>query len=293
MRLSTSTNIYFNRPDGSKASIEDSMKRCAAAGYRVMDMNFHDCTTFRLPFVGDAHESWINGIAELAATLNLEFSQAHAPFYNFCDDNFTDRERMDRLILRAIDHAAVLRIPWVVIHAGTDFKAAKRIAASKEKNLAYFLPLVEYAAKRGVGIAVENLWDLNISPLRRYTTEVEELMDFVEAFPKEIVGVCYDVGHGTIMGQDHRLNLQLMGDRLKATHVSDCFNIDSDHMLPYTGKTDWNCVMQALREISYQGDFTYEIHRYTATMPDALVQQALAHSVAVGEHLINLSMEEL
>ena len=47
MRLSTSTNIYFNRPDGSKAEITESISRCAQAGYRVMDMNFHDCCTFR------------------------------------------------------------------------------------------------------------------------------------------------------------------------------------------------------------------------------------------------------
>lgn len=293
MRLSTSTNIYFNRPDGSKADIEDSIRRCAAAGYRVMDLNFHDCTTFGLPFTGEEHQRWVEVIAELMQALGIVFSQAHAPFYNFCDDAYPDRVRMDKLIRRALDHAAILGIPWVVIHAGTDFDAANRIAASKEKNLNYFRPLVEYAEKRGVGIAVENLWDLNISPKRRYTTEVEELMDFVAEFPEELVGVCYDVGHGTIMEQDHRLNLALMQKRLKATHISDCIDKESDHMLPYSGKTDWNIVMHALTAICYEGDFTYEIHRYTANMPDEIVQAALEYSVQVGEHLIKLSREDV
>ena len=47
MRLSTSTCMYFNRPDGTKARIEDCIKMCSEeAGYRVMDMNFLDCTNF-------------------------------------------------------------------------------------------------------------------------------------------------------------------------------------------------------------------------------------------------------
>ena len=59
MRLSTSTNVYFNRPGGKKAAIEDSVRLCAQAGYRVMDMNFYDCTTFRLPFVSEYWKEWI------------------------------------------------------------------------------------------------------------------------------------------------------------------------------------------------------------------------------------------
>ena len=50
MRLSTSTCMYFNRPDGTKARIEDCIKMCSEAGYRVMDMNFLVCTNFDTPF---------------------------------------------------------------------------------------------------------------------------------------------------------------------------------------------------------------------------------------------------
>lgn len=66
MRLSTSTNIYFNRPNNVKAKIQDSVSLCAEAGYKVMDMNFFDCTTFKLPFVTDEWEKWIYDIKELS-----------------------------------------------------------------------------------------------------------------------------------------------------------------------------------------------------------------------------------
>ena len=122
MRLSTSTNIYFNRPNNVKAKIQDSVSLCAEAGYKVMDMNFFDCTTFKLPFVTDEWEKWIYDIKELSEKKQIEFSQAHANFYNFCDPNAENKEFLDRMVLRSIDCAAILGVKWVVIHAGTDFE---------------------------------------------------------------------------------------------------------------------------------------------------------------------------
>ena len=47
-------------------------------------------------------------------------------------------------------------------------------------------------------------------------------------------------------------------------------------------------VMEALKNVDYQGDFTYEIHRYTMRLPIDLVPSALRHSVKVGEYLLSL-----
>lgn len=288
MRLSTSTNIYFNRPDGTKAPIVDSVRRCAAAGYQVMDMNFHDCTTFRTPFVGDQYRQWLEEIQTCAQKEGIEFSQAHAPFYNFCDPTYENRDYMDERIRRAVLCAKELRVPWIVIHAGTAFGEAQWHKVSLERNVQYFLPLVEFAAKVGVGIAIENLWELNIAPLRRYTAEPDEVMELVERLDSTQVGICCDVEHTEISKQDTAAALRLFGSRLKATHISDVINVDSDHLLPFFGRTDWVPVMRALREIGYAGDFTYEIHRYTSRMPDEVVQGALEYSVSVGNYLLSL-----
>lgn len=47
--------------------------------------------------------------------------------------------------------------------------------------------------------------------------------------------------------------------------------------------------MHILKEIKYQGDFTYEIHRYITQLPDALVVAALKYSVEVGNYLLSLA----
>lgn len=290
MRLSTSTNILFNRPDGSKAPIEESVWRCGEAGYRVMDMNFYDCTTFQFPFVTDRWESWIHMVDEQAARSNVEFSQAHANFYNFCDASTPDKEFMDAMVLRSIDCAAILGAKWVVIHAGTDFASPRPVADSKRKNLAYLRPIAERAAKRGLGLAIENLWELNIAPLRRYTTTAEELVELVDTLSEEFpnVGICWDFEHANIMKQPQAPALKLVGSRLKATHVSDNIGVQNDHILPFYGFTDWAEIMAVLKEIAYDGDFTFEIHRYTMQLPDALVPAALRYSVEVGNYLLSL-----
>lgn len=40
--------------------------KCAAKGYRVMDMNFLDCTNFDTPFRTERWEEWVHELAELA-----------------------------------------------------------------------------------------------------------------------------------------------------------------------------------------------------------------------------------
>jgi len=293
MRLSTSTCIYFNRPDGTKASILDSVKLCGEAGYRVMDMNFHDCSVFDTPFRGNHWKDWIFRIREQADRYQIEFSQGHSHFYNFCDTNHPEKEQLDEYIRRGIEGAGMLGIPWLVIHAATDFQSAQMVKDSKRKTIEYLKPCLELAEKCGVGIAIENLWDLNIAPQKRYTTTPEELVDLVDTLGADFqnVGICWDVEHSEIMKQDLGASLQLVGKRLKATHISDYIDMREDHILPYQGVIDWNKVMNIWKAVEYEGDFTFEVHRHTMRLPDELVPQALRNSVLVGNYLLGLLEE--
>lgn len=288
MRLSTSTCIYFNRPDGSKTPIIDCVNACATAGYRVMDMNFHDCSVFETPLWGEKWESWVNLIHDTAEQRGIEFSQAHSHFYDYCDPALPDKDLLDEKIRRGIVGSAILGVKWLVIHAATDWKSVTPVKSSKAKALEYFKPIIESAASHGVGIAIENLWELNVSPRRRYTTTAEELVDLVDALPFDNVGICWDFEHADIMKQDQKASLELIGSRLKATHVSDHTSSTHDHVLPFSGKVSWFDAMDALSGVDFQGDLSFEIHRYTMNMPDELIPSALRHSVNVGTYLVNL-----
>ena len=81
---------------------------------------------------------------------------------------------------------------------------------------------------------------------------------------------------------------QFSADRLKATHVSENNGKNNDQLLPFAGKTDWVNIMKILKQINYQGDFTYEILHYVDNTPDPLVLPALEYSVQVGQYLLAL-----
>jgi sugar phosphate isomerase/epimerase len=280
--------MVFNRPGGRKASIEDCIRFCAEAGYRVMDMNFHDCSTFETPLWHSSWESWIHGIDETARKYGIEFSQGHSHFYNYCKSDLPGRDVYDEKIRRGIIGAGILGIKWLVIHAATDFGSPTPVKSSFEKGVEYFKPLLEFAGRHGVGIALENLWELNIAPLRRYTTTAEELCALVDALPFDNVGICWDVEHADIMKQDQDSALRLVGNRLKAIHVSDNRGAAADHILPFSGDTDWPLVMKAIRASGFDGDLTYEVLHYVDRTPDELLPSALKHSVEVGKYLLSL-----
>lgn len=288
MNLSTSTNIFFNRPDGTKGNLEKCIHFCGQAGYKHMDISFLDYTNFKFPFVTDNYMAWIDGAMQAADQYGIQFGQAHAPFYNFCDDNAKNKEEQDKLILRSIECAGKMGVKWIAIHAGTDYDSPRMREGSKRKNREYFLPVLEYAAKHNVGIAFENLWDHNIAPKKRYTAMIEDLVDLVDSFETDTAGICFDVEHAVISGLDPVKELDVIGDRLRSTHISDCIDMLADHLLPFYGITDWKPFMQALKRMNYQGDFAFEIHRYTQYMPEDLVPSAVKHSLEVGNYLLQM-----
>ena len=286
MRLSTSTCIYFNRPDGSKKAIVDSVRACAEAGYRVMDMNFHDASVFKTPFCYDGWEDWVYQIRDVASDVGITFSQSHSHFYNYTEDG-SDNDYLEMLVRRGILASEMLGIPWTVIHAATDFNSPWMVKSSKKKAIDYFSRLLEFAAEHHVGLAIENLWELNISPKRRYTSNVEELMDLVSSLDFPNVGICWDVEHSAQMGQDLRAAFKIVEEKLRCTHISDYVDKKHDHILPFAGISDWEEVIDAFASIRYEGDFTYEAHRATMMLPEALVSSMLRYSYDVGTYLVN------
>lgn len=291
MRLGTSTTIGFNRPYGRKETIPEVVRMCAEAGYRVLDMNFHDCANFHTPLQTGLWEFWIDEIAEAAAKYGVEFSQSHLHFYEFIGASEELQKEKEELISRSMKGSAMLGVTWAVTHAATAFGSPCMREDSLRENRRYFGDKLEEADRLNLSLAIENLWDWNIAPKKRYTSGVDELVELVDSLQSPRVGICWDFEHASIMQQEQKAALRYVGKRLKATHVSDHYGIQADHQLPFLGSTRWEEFLPVLNEIGYQGDFVYETHRYTQNMPDELMPQALRFSIEVGEYLIRNYME--
>jgi sugar phosphate isomerase/epimerase len=51
-------------------------------------------------------------------------------------------------------------------------------------------------------------------------------------------------------------------------------------------QTDWSAILQALSDIKYDGDFTFEADNFLKNYPDALIPEALRYMFTVGRYMI-------
>lgn len=157
--------------------------------------------------------------------------------------------------------------------------AAERRATVRELQESY-RPLVDYAGERGVQLAVE--------PLNRYETSLicttEQVLELVEPFPAEVVGLNLDVYHMNIEEKSLSAAFDLAGDRL--LHLQVCGN---DRGAPGDDHLPWPEIAADLHRIGYRGMLGFEsftadnasiataasIWRPLAPSQDALARSAL------------------
>ncbi|MDL2229012.1 sugar phosphate isomerase/epimerase [Treponema sp. OttesenSCG-928-L16] len=298
MLISTSTWCLKDTPDNELVPIIQSIPRFAAAGFNAVDLNFCHATRLNVYKNGieinkDNWEHWTEEVREVLKANGITANQAHAPFYNVLDPSVEDADFREEMVRRSIVVSGKLGVKWVVIHAGTipDSPSAKD---SLKANMEYFKPHLELAAKHGTGIAIENLFDFigdqfSMGP-RRFSGGLDEQLELIDCLARDFpnVGACWDFGHANAMAVNQENALRLIGKRLKALHVNDNNGIMDDHTLPFAGTIKWEALMKVLKEIAYDGDFTYETHRFSMRMPDELIDEALRFSVSVARYLISL-----
>ncbi len=105
MRLATSTNLLYLRPDGTRFDLPKTLEMVSAAGFRIFDLNFYDWSLPGTEFLTDRWEWWIDDVAECAARLGVTFGQCHAYFYPFLDETLSEEKKAyhKRLQQRSFD----------------------------------------------------------------------------------------------------------------------------------------------------------------------------------------------
>lgn len=294
MKLSTTTLFYGPRPDGSVAPMMESIRRIHKAGFRDVDLNFAWTRRRQTELYFDNWKEWIKQCRGLLDELGMTVSQTHAPFYNVIDPAYPYREEEEEMVRRSIIAAGELGAGIVVIHGGS-VNYRPDYQKNKIENMEYLKPHIELAAKCGVTIAIENLFDENDLQKRvrvpRYLADPEDLIDLVDSLHAlyENVGIVWDFGHANLMNWNQPECLEMIGKRLIATHVQDNYGVVDDHLLPYLGNIEWEPIMKTLKKIDYEGAFAYETHKMTDRLPDPMIDAMLRYSFELGNYLLSLA----
>ncbi len=219
---------------------------CKNAGFDIID-----CTpAFN---TDNDYESKAFELAQGLAENGIIVEQSHAPFNRYSE---LPREEFDIMLWNSFKTAKILGAKYMVIHAD-EFPRKYAFDSKKASDYAYemFAPFVEYTAKHGFGVAVENLFDEGAR--NRFTADINEQIEIIDRFNDKCVTACWDFGHANVQHGENALDkLKLLGSRLSCTHVHDNLGLDS-HMQIYDGNIDWASNAEYLKN-NYSGIFTYE-----------------------------------
>lgn len=185
---------------------------------------------------------------------------------------------------RVVDVAVIVGSP---VAAGPAYSSVGRTWRIDDRPRVYrelranLRPVVEYAAQRGVRIAVE--------PLNRYETSllntVDQTLEALDGLPDEGCGLALDTYHLNIEEAAPVKAILAAGARI--AHVQVCGN---DRGTPGRDHQDWPALLSALGYAGYRGSLCIEsftpdnaaiataasIWRPLAASPDALAVEGLA-----------------
>lgn len=297
MRVSTMTNLFYhNRPDGR--GYLESVIRTNEAGFQVMDFCMCPMQRGETELNGDNWQELTYAVANEAAKRGVEFSQSHLPYPKAVsrrktafDEGCEKNEWFIRTTERCIEISAMLGVKWAVVHP---VMYEMNNCADPDRDVAYnheiYDRYFELASKKGVGLAFENMADLDGK--RRFGALPGELLAINESYGNDrYVGICWDFGHANRIVKNQEELLRKVLPRLRATHVDDNIGTEDLHMIPFLGTVNWKKLMPILREGGYSGDFNFEI-KYAQCFPEHLQDEAAAFAYQVGEYLVSLAKSE-
>lgn len=288
-----SMNIYPFLAKGF--TCEEAVEIAAAAGFDALDFSFKYEKFYGQDTDGDAFKQIFLRLRDLAEEKNLCFNQAHAPMHS----SYLDQKETDKMfghIVRSMRNASYLGIDSIVVHPKQHLNYAEDGVPEKlfEMNMDFYNRLKPYCEEFNIKVAIENMWQQPAGKKINHSvcSRPEEFIRYIDELNSEWFVACLDIGHACLVCENPANFIrQLETKRLKNLHVHDVDGIEDLHTAPYMGIVDWDSVVSALKEIGYDGDFTYEVGNVLINLPKEVFPSGVRHIAEIGRYLMRKTAE--
>ncbi len=181
----------------------------------------------------------------------------HAPFFDLNPGAFDPKIRSVSLerILWSLKVAKQFGATQVVVHPGHGpWVLAKNFPGWLERAKESLSQMVAKAGELGLKIAFENIYD----------DRPEDLLSLLSLFPKETVGVCFDIGHFNLFGRTSLKNwLDAFGNRIFEIHLHDNLGENDDHIAVGDGTIKFGLLFNWLKNQEQMPILTLEMEQKT------------------------------
>lgn len=307
--ISTQSAPLFTETSTDEAYLTQRLQFLRDCGIEAMDFGIDQCITADVE-KGEIDDFWNRSLDELyehftplknaAQKTGMIFSQMHAVFPLYIPGHAEATEYLCMSVEKNIAIAAFLDCPAVVVHP---YFCRDDKALEWEINLAMYRRFIPFAKQYGVKIFLENMFfTIESHPVEACCSSAEEACRYIDALNEEagedIFGFCFDTGHCTLIRRDPKAFIKTLGHRLLCLHLHDN-NGDVDlHVMPFSQQrvtaarttkstTDWDGICEALREIGYKGNLSFEAYKSFEIFPEATHRELLKLYSAIGRHFRN------
>lgn len=198
---------------------------------------------------------------------------------------------------KSMEICRFLDCPNIVIHG---FKLERYYGSEEaewEKTEEFLEFLAPMAKEYGITMCMENLYNSQGAhkvegPGCNAYKAVTRIDKMNEKYGAEILGFCYDTGHGNLVGLDPYKFITTLGKRLKVLHIHENDGLADLHQLPFTftrtrdntSILDWDGVLKGLKEIGFDGVLSFETAPVLDCFPEELKEDALHLIARIGRH---------
>lgn len=249
----TGINAWVFEPD---TTLTEQFSQTAAAGFAAIELCFD---TGELTFA--TSESDCELFARQARDAGLTICSVATGAYwqcNFGSDDADVRRRAHEMTLAAMDRAAwlgagaMLIVPAVVGRWNSPEPQTSYTDALNRTHEG-LNRLIPEAETRGVGLAMENVWN-------RFLLSPTELRDLIDRLNSPYVGVYFDVGNVMPFGYPQDW-IDILGHRILRVHLKD-YDLSKPGTDGFValgdGDVNWGAVFGALSKIGYDGPVIHE-----------------------------------
>lgn len=238
---------------------DERYKKIKEYGFSYIDFGMSDAAGPLYSCGMEEFEKKILHEKELMEQAGIQISQVHGTWH-WPPEDTTQEERRMRMeeMKRSLYGAWLLGSKNWVMHpimpCGPKEKGTPEETITWDINVSYIGELLKTAKAYDITICLENL------PLPEFSMgAVGEVLQFVKEMNDEHLKVCLDTGHAAVYEDLTPANaVRLLGKELRVLHIHDNKGSGDLHLLPYFGVIDWKDFGQALREVGFDGVFSYE-----------------------------------
>lgn len=169
-------------------------------------------------------------------------------------DDAAERQKAKDIVKKELEVAAILGCDTILVVPGAvnaDFEDPTKVVDYKTAYMRSFEALSELkhdAERLGVAIGIENVWN-------KFLTSPLEMRSFIDAIDSDFVGSYFDVGNVLFNGYPEHW-IRILAEKIKKVHFKD-YRKAAGGLHGFVdllaGDVDYPAVIQALREIGYDG----------------------------------------